>query len=200
MAAHSSIPAWSIPRTEEPGGLQSMESQGVGQDREMEHTVLKLCCFLFIYRHKECNIPWLLSYTVRLKFWFLDYCRMSTSCHVRLATATRIGLGAEWDWSGPVKFLLGSQSSGGGYGGCIANQQEFREPGSSLLVPQATHCGRQGTGHSRHSLLRKLKVWVAAGDQVFERLIHYNDLDIATFFFSVNEQHTVKWKYLLPYQ
>ena len=57
MAAHSSIPAWSIPRTEEPGGLQSMELQGVGQDRETEHTVLKICCFLFIYRHKECNIP-----------------------------------------------------------------------------------------------------------------------------------------------
>ena len=29
MATHSSIPAWKIPRTEEPGGLQSMESQSV---------------------------------------------------------------------------------------------------------------------------------------------------------------------------
>ena len=27
MATHSSILAWRIPRTEEPGGLQSMESQ-----------------------------------------------------------------------------------------------------------------------------------------------------------------------------
>jgi len=27
MATHSSILAWEIPRTEEPGGLQSMESQ-----------------------------------------------------------------------------------------------------------------------------------------------------------------------------
>ena len=26
MAVRSSIPAWEIPRTEEPGGLQSMES------------------------------------------------------------------------------------------------------------------------------------------------------------------------------
>ena len=25
MATHSSIPAWEIPRTEEPGGLQSIE-------------------------------------------------------------------------------------------------------------------------------------------------------------------------------
>ena len=30
MAAHSSIFTWRIPRTEEPGGLQSMGSQRVG--------------------------------------------------------------------------------------------------------------------------------------------------------------------------
>ena len=33
MATFSSILAWRIPRTEEPGGLQSMESQRVGHDR-----------------------------------------------------------------------------------------------------------------------------------------------------------------------
>ena len=32
MATHSSIPAWRIPWTEEPGGLQSMESQRVRHD------------------------------------------------------------------------------------------------------------------------------------------------------------------------
>ena len=32
MALHSSILAWRIPWTEVPGGLQSMESQRVGQD------------------------------------------------------------------------------------------------------------------------------------------------------------------------
>ena len=32
MATHSSIHAWKIPRTEEPGGLQSMGSQRVGYD------------------------------------------------------------------------------------------------------------------------------------------------------------------------
>ena len=32
MATHSSILAWRIPWTEEPGGLQSMESQGVRHD------------------------------------------------------------------------------------------------------------------------------------------------------------------------
>ena len=32
MATHSSILAWEIPRTEEPGGLQFTESQRVGHD------------------------------------------------------------------------------------------------------------------------------------------------------------------------
>ena len=32
MATHSSIPAWKIPWTEEPGGLQSTGSQRVGHD------------------------------------------------------------------------------------------------------------------------------------------------------------------------
>ena len=32
MATHSSILAWRTPRTEEPGGLQSMGSHRVGHD------------------------------------------------------------------------------------------------------------------------------------------------------------------------
>ena len=32
MATHSSILAWEIPRTEKPGGLQSMGSQEIGYD------------------------------------------------------------------------------------------------------------------------------------------------------------------------
>ena len=32
VAPHSSTLAWKIPRTEEPGGLQSMGSLGVGHD------------------------------------------------------------------------------------------------------------------------------------------------------------------------
>ena len=32
MSTHSSILAWRIPWTEEPGGLQSMGSQNVGHD------------------------------------------------------------------------------------------------------------------------------------------------------------------------
>ena len=32
MFTHSSILAWKIPRSEDPAGLQSMESQSVGHD------------------------------------------------------------------------------------------------------------------------------------------------------------------------
>ena len=37
MATHSSILAWEIPRTEEPGKLQSMGSRRVGCDLGTEH-------------------------------------------------------------------------------------------------------------------------------------------------------------------
>ena len=36
VATHSSILAWRIPQTEEPGGLQSMESQRVKHDLATE--------------------------------------------------------------------------------------------------------------------------------------------------------------------
>ena len=35
METHSSILAWRIPRTEEPDGLQSIESQRVGHDKQL---------------------------------------------------------------------------------------------------------------------------------------------------------------------
>ena len=39
MATHSSILAWEIPWTEEPGGLQSMGLQRVGQDQAHAYAV-----------------------------------------------------------------------------------------------------------------------------------------------------------------
>ena len=45
-ATHSSILAWEIPWTEEPGGLQSMGSQRVGHDtatKQPPHMELPLC-------------------------------------------------------------------------------------------------------------------------------------------------------------
>ena len=40
MATHSSVLAWRIPWTEEPGGLQSMESQRIERDCTTEHTAI----------------------------------------------------------------------------------------------------------------------------------------------------------------
>ena len=37
MITHSSVLAWKIPWTEEPGGLPSMESQRVGHDLATKH-------------------------------------------------------------------------------------------------------------------------------------------------------------------
>ena len=41
MATHSSILAWEIPWTEEPGGLQSMGSQRVRHDLATERTRIR---------------------------------------------------------------------------------------------------------------------------------------------------------------
>ena len=38
IATHSTIPAWRIPWTEEPGGLQSPELQRVGCDCATKHS------------------------------------------------------------------------------------------------------------------------------------------------------------------
>ena len=40
MTTHSSILAWEIPWTEEPGGLQSIGSQSVRQDSANNHHLL----------------------------------------------------------------------------------------------------------------------------------------------------------------
>ena len=51
MAAHSSILAWRIPSTEQPGELQSVESQRVGHDQVTEnahtHTISKKVGYAF---------------------------------------------------------------------------------------------------------------------------------------------------------
>ena len=44
MATHSSILAWRIPWTEQPGGLQSMGSQRVRLDLATEHTHFPFVC------------------------------------------------------------------------------------------------------------------------------------------------------------
>ena len=48
MASHSSILAWKIPWTEEPGGLQSIGLQRVGHNRATEHTAHTKLVFFFL--------------------------------------------------------------------------------------------------------------------------------------------------------
>ena len=56
MAAHSSILAWSVPWTEEPGGLQSMESQRVGHNWETMHKHIMEPNQIFIKLiSRQCN-------------------------------------------------------------------------------------------------------------------------------------------------
>ena len=53
METRSSILAWRIPSTEEPGGLQSMGSQRIGHDWATEHTAHMESFFLFLQLRKK---------------------------------------------------------------------------------------------------------------------------------------------------
>ena len=56
MATHSSVLAWRIPRTEEPGGLQSMGVQRAGHDWATDHTSPHTELLLVpLYRWKNSN-------------------------------------------------------------------------------------------------------------------------------------------------
>jgi len=56
MATHSSILAWRIPWTEEPGRLQSMGLQRVGYNRVTEYTYDSIYMNIYIYIHEALNI------------------------------------------------------------------------------------------------------------------------------------------------
>ena len=54
MAAHSSILAWKVPQTEEPGRLQSMGSERARLDRASMHTHTQL---KFVGSEKQVALP-----------------------------------------------------------------------------------------------------------------------------------------------
>ena len=60
MAAHSSVLAWRVPWTEEPGGLQSTGSQRVRHDLAAEHTRWRSWCRPVTPCSERCDLsPWL---------------------------------------------------------------------------------------------------------------------------------------------
>ena len=61
MATHSSILAWKIPWTEEPGGPQSMGSQRVGHNWATEHTQYR---YMYTHTHTLSN-----GFMVIAQFW-----------------------------------------------------------------------------------------------------------------------------------
>ena len=69
MATHSSILAWRISWTEEPGGLQSMGSQRVGQG-----WVTNTFSFHFLYRHGYQGMPSSFPYYLKFRYYALHIC------------------------------------------------------------------------------------------------------------------------------
>ena len=55
MATHSSILAWEFPRTEEPGGLQSMQLQRIRHDCVTEHACMHVSLYITAITIKHLN-------------------------------------------------------------------------------------------------------------------------------------------------
>ena len=91
MATYSSILAWRIPRTEEPGGLQSTESQRVGMT---EHT-------------RSCGLPF-----STLGFCYVQIFKQRVLLPRELATHTSWAEQCMLSWTefaaGPVKMKISS--------------------------------------------------------------------------------------------
>ena len=49
LATYTSILAWIIPWTQEPGELQSMGSQRVGQTEVTQHNTSAICCWIIFH-------------------------------------------------------------------------------------------------------------------------------------------------------
>ena len=91
MATHSSILAWRIPQTEEPGGLQSMGSQRIGHDwatttftftcPNIQDGLKRVDCFLhhlLFIEHLLCTRHWrLLIVFLNLEITLQDECQSS---------------------------------------------------------------------------------------------------------------------------
>ena len=93
MATHSCAPAWEIPRTEEPGGLQSTGSQRLRYDLVTEHhthCVIILSAFsnmVQVQSGKEKKCPMLRRYMKTLEQWNQIYAQ--TLYHVRVQSLFR---------------------------------------------------------------------------------------------------------------
>ena len=56
MATHSSILAWRIPWTEEPGGLQSTGSQRVGHNWAIKHIINSIFNYYVVFRFTKLTL------------------------------------------------------------------------------------------------------------------------------------------------
>ena len=90
MTPHSSILAWEIPWTEEPGGLQSMGSQRVGHDSMTKHALYSpgndIQYPVINHNGKEYEKEYIFTYVypnhfaVYLKL--TQYCKSAKTAHV----------------------------------------------------------------------------------------------------------------------
>ena len=87
MATHSCILVWKIPWTEEPGGLQSMASQGVGWNWATEHTHTQSH---ISYSKMDVKMAWWKFNEERIIYFVLKYLPTDDLSHSKGQTGKKV--------------------------------------------------------------------------------------------------------------
>ena len=100
IAIHSSVPAWRIPWTEEPGGLQPMELQRVGHDWETDNST---------------GVTWTLIWNIYLNIYLSIYLKLLRKwclCILKESLLYKDKYGNIYGWNYGVWHLLQSNPAG----------------------------------------------------------------------------------------
>ena len=142
MATPSSIPAWRIPWTEEPGGLQSMESQSWTRLSDFTHfthsTEMAKCSpasILYLYhRNPELSVRNMDAWNIK-DISLLPF-------HLGIATWLRSDQRCEWNCAETSKKCL-REFPGGPEIRTQCSHCHGSVPGQGTKIPQVAQCGQK---------------------------------------------------------
>ena len=136
MATHSSILAWGIPWTEEPGGLQSIGSQGVGHDWSDWACTNTYYVRLNKVPPPRCPCPNLWNLWICYPMWQRGLCRCDNVKNLdgKDSLDYQISL-----WVYPCGYTLWAQCN---HKGLFSMEAEGDFPGGPVVKTLPFYCGR----------------------------------------------------------
>ena len=148
MATHSSILAWRIPWTKEPGGLQYIGSQRVRHDWAT-NTFTNIHIYMYIYVYMYVYIYTYIYIYVYIYFAFhknnksvvLAWQFLSTACHIVPITISPV----YWNWTG---LCLENPRDGGAWWAAVCGVAQSRTQLKQLSSSSSSSSmlSKQGNG------------------------------------------------------